>query len=1157
MRKQLINKITALLLAGWMLFSVTIPVWAAETEITISSVKDFTNFAQNCSLDTWSQGKTVRLTADIDLTGTDFSPIPTFGGTFYGDGHKITGLRLTESGSQQGLFRYLQPDGLISDLQVEGVVLPGGSQTNIGGIVGKNSGIIQNCSFRGTVKGEANIGGIAGENGENGQINGYSISGTIQGQTRTGGIAGKNLGLLLKCENNASVNISTGTAAPEVDAADAINQLTDPGSAESVLDGHTDTGGIVGYSSGVVQSCTNTGSVGYPHVGYNVGGIAGRQTGFLSGCVNSGAILGRKDVGGIAGQAEPYIALNPSSDHLSRLRDELDTLDALINRALDDTDSMSSDLSDRLTNIGDITDSARRSSRRLMNGAFDFIDDNIESFNSIGVSIVNALDGMAPALDELENAAHWLDLLAKELENGFASLELSPEEKAVLQAAVEKLQASSEQVLASSEKLKEALEALIKALVQDDEQAEETALEDVRSALAGLGSAYREAGDAFGEMAEPLAPVLPDGALPEDVQNSLYQLAEALERMSVSMPGSLGDGNEYDNAVGLTLGSSLSDPSDLYIAVEQTLGALRDALAAAQDFGRDISALMDALEGALSDSDLEGAANAFQSAAEHAGSMSRALEEAFRIFTKELRKLFSSGPVELTPLGEKTREAGEDLYAALGDLSDEMKELTTSMQENGEVLTADIRAISGQFNTVFDVLLDALSDLPNNDKLEIDDYIEDTSDEDIAATRFGKVADCRSTGMVEGDRNVGGIVGSMAIEYDLDPEDDIIRFSFNNTYETKAVVENCINYGAVTSKKDCVGGLVGRMDLGTVIDGQNYGAVESTGGDYVGGVAGYSDGSVRRCYAKCVLAGNDYIGGIAGWTDRLTDSYAIATFERSRECVGAVAGDADMENGVIRNNYFVDTGVAAIDGISYTEAAAPAAFDELRQREGVPSEFVSFTLTLTADDEVIAKIPFLYGNDLSLVELPDVPEREDAYGTWPDFDTSGLKSDIMLEAVYTPWVTLVASEEQNDKLALALAEGRFTEDALLHVEDSDALPPEGTEGVVWKVTLTGTTLTDSDTVPLRLLNADGGKAAVWQLLDGKWEQIEAVKNGHYLQLTMTGTTGIFCISDAQNGQQPLVYLILGAALLLLMAFALHRHRQRKKAEQAVKSDDAE
>ena len=79
---------------------------------------------RNCTLDSWSQGKTVYLESDIDLTGVDFSPIPTFGGTFEGQGYTISGLSLTDSGNVQGLFRYIQPAGIVRDLNITGGLTP-------------------------------------------------------------------------------------------------------------------------------------------------------------------------------------------------------------------------------------------------------------------------------------------------------------------------------------------------------------------------------------------------------------------------------------------------------------------------------------------------------------------------------------------------------------------------------------------------------------------------------------------------------------------------------------------------------------------------------------------------------------------------------------------------------------------------------------------------------------------------------------------------------------------------------------------------------------------------------------------------------------------------------------------------------------------------
>ena len=58
-------------------------------------------------------------------------------------------------------------------------------------------------------------------------------------------------------------------------------------------------GGIAGISSGIIQSCTNYGTVGYQHVGYNIGWHRRRQSGYLNGCADRGVVYGRKDVGGI------------------------------------------------------------------------------------------------------------------------------------------------------------------------------------------------------------------------------------------------------------------------------------------------------------------------------------------------------------------------------------------------------------------------------------------------------------------------------------------------------------------------------------------------------------------------------------------------------------------------------------------------------------------------------------------------------------------------------------------------------------------------------------------------------------------------------------------------------------------------------------------
>lgn len=1082
MNKRLTDRLLSLLLAGWLLGSFVIPaVQAAPADtVTISTAEELRQFAKNCSLDTWSQGKTVVLAADLDLEGEEFTPIPTFGGTFLGRGHTISGLRITAAGSTQGLFRYIQPEGVVQDLTVKGTVTPEGTRSTVGGIAGDNAGTLQNCAFQGVVQGESMVGGIAGRNAGSGQITGCTAAGMVSGDTAVGGIAGRSLGLLLKCENTSGVNLTQTESPVDLLDVDAGAALEERAAADDetyhLLSSCSDTGGIVGFTSGVVQSCTNRGAVGYPHVGYNTGGVAGRQNGYLSGCVNTGVVHGRKDVGGIVGQAEPYLLAAPGQDTLNRLRRELDTLDRLINRALDNAQRTGDDVSARLESMGNYADDARDSSKNLLDRISDFTDENIDTVNTVTADLTNALDKITPALEDLSDIGGRLERLSNQLGDALDSLDGAAD---VGDQAVRDFR---------------------------------SALDSLRQSQAGLSAAAGELRQALDGLYQA---VFPEGPAAPPVQPSPEELEEARAGLRRAYDALRGTGEELLEALD-GIQTALGRSSALSQKLSETLG------------------------------DLQGVSNS-------SAAIGRLLRRAFDTIGDAVDDLTRDGPVEFIPLGEEFRQASGGLFDALAGLSGEMEGLRTSVQSGGDALNADLRAVSRQFNVVFDVLLDALSDLQDTSDEGIGDLIQDTSEEDIAATREGKVAGCQNTGAVEGDRNVGGVIGAMAIEFDLDPEDDSSDlFSFGATYETKAVLQDCLNYGTITAKKDCVGGLVGRMDLGTALGCQSYGPVTSTGGDYVGGVAGFAEASVRGCSAKSTLSGGSYIGGIAGWCSSLRDCYAIVTITQGTECLGAIAGGVKTD-GVLRDNRFVDTGTAGVDGVSYAGRAQPIPFDELSQMPDVPLELTAFTLTLLAEGKTVAQIPFLYGEDLSRIQLPPVPELEGSYGVWPEFDVSGVRSDVTVEAVYAPWVTVVASEEQSGKLSLALAEGRFTEAAALHVTDGGCVPPpEAAEGaIVWEVSLTGTELGERDTVPLRLLSP-GGEGKVWQDQDGQWKQVEAVQNGQYLLLTMTGVQGVFCI-QRQAGTAWLLPAAVGGTAAAVLLLVTVRRKGKKKAAKAAQA----
>ena len=281
------------------------------------------------------------------------------------------------------------------------------------------------------------------------------------------------------------------------------------------------------------------------------------------------------------------------------------------------------------------------------------------------------------------------------------------------------------------------------------------------------------------------------------------------------------------------------------------------------------------------------------------------------------------------------------------------------MSSSTDILLDDLDAINEQFGVITDLLRDIL----DGSGEEVEDRFEDVSDEAPETTDTGYLSNARNDGTVEGDVNVAGIVGSMAIEYDFDPEDDLIQEgdrSLDFRYQTKAVVAACINTGEITGKQDYTGGIVGLMDLGRVGNCENYGAVFSSNGDYVGGIAGASWGSIRDSWSKCHLSGGDYVGGVAGLGATLVNCHTLVTIDEGFAYLGAVAGDADS-GGTVSGNTFTSESLGALDGISYAGKAEPVDFDALCSTEGVPELFSQLELTFVANGATVAVVPFRYG----------------------------------------------------------------------------------------------------------------------------------------------------------------------------------------------------
>lgn len=357
MRKKIdIRHLAAALLAALMLLAC-LPVTqadAAGNTIHISSEAELRDLAASCALDTWSRDKNVVLDSDLTLADPSFLPIPTFGGSFDGQGHTIHNVSITDSLSPAGLFGVVQAGGSVRSLHVVGTVTPSGDGRSVGGIAGENNGAIEKCSFTGTVSGQVYVGGIAGHTGASGSILACETRGAVIGDSMTGGITGYNEGLLADCTNSACVNVESTD--PRLDLEDLDLTLTPDlsklGQANAGASS-ADTGGIAGYSAGTLSDCVNHGAVGYQHIGYNTGGVVGRSCGQLLRCRNDGSIAGRKDVGGVVGQIEPYIQVDASPTYLSELNRQLYELKSLTDQAANDAQDGAGDVSDRLNDMND------------------------------------------------------------------------------------------------------------------------------------------------------------------------------------------------------------------------------------------------------------------------------------------------------------------------------------------------------------------------------------------------------------------------------------------------------------------------------------------------------------------------------------------------------------------------------------------------------------------------------------------------------------------------------------------------------------------------------------------------------------------------------------------------------------------------------------
>lgn len=1134
--------------------------------VYIRSVEDFKDFSRNCWLDTWSQNKKVYLTEDLNLSGEGFDPIPTFGGYFDGQGHTISGFTVHKPVSYVGLFNYTQRSAVIANLRVEGAVRPTGQQMVVGGIVGDNSGVLLNCVFDGTVEANDYVGGITGYNEISGVLMDSEMVGEIKGAHYTGGIAGDNVGNIVGCLNKADVNISNEDTAKSLEdinleqyTAGLINSLDrdedEKGDKLSTTDNTVDTGGIAGLSTGIIQNCVNEGTVGYEHVGYNTGGIAGRQSGYVYSCANKGRVYGRKDVGGIVGQAEPYIAVDLSEDIVLQLSDHIDTMHDQVEKMLDDAGDQSDVISNRLSVIRDFADRAIDDTHTLADRTIDWTDSMMDSVNEAVNRFDYVLDETAKddgVIDHMTDAASDVKDTAKELGDMVEAMDIyqymSPDEQALYNDAKAAIENGGKEHAGYAA---EATQAYENYYIAKEAMARSTEEYDLKPA--GMPDWNFDSTLGFDEVPDNYKGI--NGWVHINFDGESFPCTDSSHTTHYEA-----DRQVQEAALADTASSEVARAASAYADQQyaEKRGSQDDDLYSKEM--RNYLATMTEIASRHTADMTEEARGQLGDAVDSAEDAADNLHDAGEGTRDILRTLNDKEDITFPRLGDDYHSTTGSLNSNLKGISENMGYLNDEMGSTGDVINDDLSDINDEFSEIMRLYTDAMDGVLDMDYSNIyEDESEENAEESIDST----VANCVNNGRVEADLNVSGIAGTMAIEYDFDLESDITGLDdarANSTFLTRCVLRQNINQANITSQKSYVGGVCGLQEMGMILRCENYGRIESTAGDYVGGVAGQSLSHVRNSYAKCTVSGGEYVAGIVGYGYGIENCCAMVRVKECDAFSGAIAGKI-TDNAEVVDNFFVSDEIAGIDRISYSGKAEPVSYGTLLEIEGLPTRFRNMKITFYADDEEVGTAECPFGGSVSVDKYPTIPAKEGFYADWDNKELTNVRLDEDVTVEYVRYLTTLAGTwmRENNQSSL-LVDGMFAKEDELTVEklgtDSVQVSLPGTEEAeelteCWQI---GIPDDGASSHQIRYQAPQGqtdGVEIYVQDADG-WKKAETELMGIYFLFPAEGDSVKVAVSVTEKGiMDYIAFIVAGAvALILLIILVVHKKRKKRKAKKA-------
>ena len=1068
--------------------------------VSITSEDDFVLLTENCKTESFSTGKTFRLDADLDLSNYENLFLPVMDGTFDGNGHQIIGVTLSEEMSDYGLFRYITENGVVKNLTVEGEILGGDEQENIGILAGSNAGTIENCITRGTLNAETAVGGIAGKNEETGSVSRSENEAAIDGKMQTGGIAGLNEGSISDCVNSGKINTNQKIKKQAEGDGSSVN-ISIPNAVTGLTadERANETGGIAGNSSGDISYCTNTATIGFERLGSSTGGIVGRQLGSLSYCANKGVVYGHKNVGGISGVLEPYEESSYDRDYRQELSDELDRLGDLIDDVSNQGEKLGDNLSDNADLLSDQLKTLRNSLRGYMDDYSDMASDGKDAIHDNVKSMKKTIDGMQydvkikqlnTAIEQISNDIAQMEKIMEQLkpyvDQGNAKLD------GLFKQYEEKIQGwidSIDDLKQYQENLpEEAPDEVTPAAPTPDEGAADTqttsedqtgsdsaasedsstASEDSNTASEDSSTVTEDSNTASGDSStvtedsntasEDSSTVTEDSNTASGDSSTATEDSNTASDDSGEIPAAdsssdssssddnsgssndssaSGDGNDqastgrmipvtYRVVTSTTLPDGTKLP-DVNIPDVQVPSELTAALQQLQALSKDVRTQMSTIAGLLGE--MPGQTNQLMSDIKSiTGSMDK--------MTDELDDILDDFDDEMDTMKDDLRQKGNTISDTLDNTSD-------TLHTDFDGVRDSLDRVKDQFDVIRGTVSDALDELKNR----IDDksiYV-DVSELTDATAGDGKIISSTNSGEVYADTQGGGIAGAIVktnpqkasawfFQDKNDDEDDDEDDSDSITRHVLAAIFSSSNTADITVKGDYAGGIVGKADYGIIVAAENYGDILTDGGKYAGGIAGRCDNTIRDSYVLSGVSGDGYVGGVAGRGEDISGNYVCAYLDMDSyvKSSGAVVGKAD---GVVKDNYFVDNGYGAVDGVTRSSEAESMDYDSLIQLGNMPLNFTQFTVRFMNGEQVVWQNTFAYGDELPEENYPDLPKSKDGYVYWEEKDVSPIHRNVTVHAVYRAYMPALTADAEAEKSPVLMG-GEFYPDTKISVREA-------------------------------------------------------------------------------------------------------------------------